>query len=592
MVSRWRNEVRVKVSPESSGESSRTASLIASDILILGTAAILLALPMIIYGPMATGHDTFEHVNYCHHFSEQFWGGEWYPRWLLNMNHGLGSPSLFVYPPFASYIYTFLQPLGAVFHFNPFNAGEFLALVGSGVCAFLWVKTTASRTVALVSAVLYMLMPYHLAVDFYRRNALSECWALVWMPLVLYFSTQIMARKRRALLGVAIAYALLILSHFVSVLIFSLVPLAFALALSERGERIKSVLLIAAGMVLGTGLSCFYFVPALFYSKYFPVMKMLRPPSFVLADNFIQLHDRPAGTSDGGFLHGVSLSALGLIAFIAICGFVVLWRGRPDSRRKTAFWLAACVLPVFLMSHFSLWLWGLSSRHLSSLLLRAVQYPWRFNVVLCLGAVAIIALFLSELSRISRLGRNVTLGLVSLIILTWFISYGQIWVRYRTDVFVPNPKQLVDDDDGWFYSWSAPGLDEASALKASIGPQIRFLGVDGTSAVQVWKARQIEFHSNSPDGGWVMINQFYYPGWTALLAGTTQRLESKAAMPEGLLEVEVPPGNQEVRVEIPVGPVEKAGRWISIMSVLLYGILVWQIKQDYSSDHKPRVAQE
>src|ERR1700690_2864490 len=93
---------------------SEPVSLAASDILIVGVAALVLALPMLIYGPMVKGDDTYEHLNYCRHFGEQFWGGEWYPRWLLNINHGLGSPTFFVYPPFGSYVYALLQPVGRV----------------------------------------------------------------------------------------------------------------------------------------------------------------------------------------------------------------------------------------------------------------------------------------------------------------------------------------------------------------------------------------------------------------------------------------------------------------------------------------------
>ncbi len=586
MVFRLRNEVSAKLPPKRLGARSTAASFTASDVLILGTAAVLLALPMLIYGPMVKGHDTYQHLNYSRHFSEQFWGGEWYPRWLLEMNHGLGSPSLFVYPPFASYVYTFLQPLGNILHFNPFNAGEFLALLGSGICAFLWVHTIVSRRVALASAVLYMLMPYHLAVDFYRRAALSECWALVWMPLVLYFTTQVMARKRPAALGLAVAYALLILSHFVSVLIFSLIPLAFALALSARGDRIQSALRIAAGMALGAGLSSFYWLPALSQAKHFPVLNLLRPPSFVLVDNFIGIDGLTGIVSETGFIHWVLLSALSLIVFIVICSFVAFSEGRSGSRPRVIFWLVVCVLPIFLMSRASLRLWTLSSRHFSSLLLRAVQYPWRFNIVLCLAALFIGALCLSEVSRLSKLGRTVAFGLVSLVVLTWLISYEQVWKSYKADVYVPDPKQLVNDDDGWFYSWAAPDLDQSSALGATAKPRARFVGVLGTSDVRLWKARHIEFETNSPTGGWVVINQFYYPGWTASVAGATLPLEIKAAMPEGLVEVDVPPGHQEIRVEIPVASAERAGRWISFASMPCL-ILVWRKKSDNTARSQP-----
>jgi uncharacterized membrane protein len=189
---------------------------------IVGAAAVILALPMLLYGPMVQGYDTTEHLNFARHFSEQFWGGELYPRWLAGMNHGLGSPTFFVFPPFPSYVYALLEPAGKLCHFNAFNMGEFLALLGSGICAFLWLNTMASRRVALVGAILYMLMPYHLAVDYYRRTALPECWAFVWMPLVLYFSARAIRRERVYLGGLAVAYACLILSHLITVLIFSL----------------------------------------------------------------------------------------------------------------------------------------------------------------------------------------------------------------------------------------------------------------------------------------------------------------------------------------------------------------------------------
>src|SRR5271170_2776035 len=72
-------------------------------VSVLIALAVALTLPMLIYGPMVKGDDTYEHLNYSHHFVVQFWQGEWSPRWLLGMNHGLGSPSLFIYPPFAYY---------------------------------------------------------------------------------------------------------------------------------------------------------------------------------------------------------------------------------------------------------------------------------------------------------------------------------------------------------------------------------------------------------------------------------------------------------------------------------------------------------
>src|SRR5260370_21659544 len=88
---------------------------------IVAAAAVALALPMLLYGPMAQGHDTTEHLHFARHFSKQFWSGELCPRWLAGMNRGLGSPTFFVFPPFPRFVYALLLPPGKILHFNSFN---------------------------------------------------------------------------------------------------------------------------------------------------------------------------------------------------------------------------------------------------------------------------------------------------------------------------------------------------------------------------------------------------------------------------------------------------------------------------------------
>src|SRR5450755_3430262 len=80
------------------------------DVLLVAVAAILLTLPVLLHGPMVGGHDTCEHLNFTEHFTEQFWSCDLYPRWLLRMNHGLGSPSFFVFPPLPAFTDALLHP--------------------------------------------------------------------------------------------------------------------------------------------------------------------------------------------------------------------------------------------------------------------------------------------------------------------------------------------------------------------------------------------------------------------------------------------------------------------------------------------------
>lgn len=129
----------------------------------------------------------------------------------------------------------------------------------------------------------------------------------------------------------------------------------------------------------------------------------------------------------------------------------------------------------------------------------------------------------------------------------------------------PSEKLLVNDHDGWFFAWSPPDMDQRAALLASFGPKIRFRENSGSADVTMWAPSRIEFKTNSHDGGWVMVNQFYYPTWIALSGNAS--LEVHPALPEGLLQVRVPSGSQDVRVEIPVSKAEWLGRWLTISCI-------------------------
>src|SRR5215472_15010344 len=66
---------------------------------VLIAVGVILTLPTIIYGFPFFGDDSAIHTLWYTSFSHQLWSGELYPRWLVGMNGGLGSPAFFYYPP-------------------------------------------------------------------------------------------------------------------------------------------------------------------------------------------------------------------------------------------------------------------------------------------------------------------------------------------------------------------------------------------------------------------------------------------------------------------------------------------------------------
>jgi hypothetical protein len=539
------------------------------EILVLAVAALALSLPIFIHGPMYSGHDTKEHIAFGTYFAEQFWQGDLYPRWLLNMNHGLGSASFFVYPPFPSYVYALLLPLAHAVRTNAFCLGEYLCLLASGFCGFLWMTTIASRRISLIAAILYMLLPYHLAIDFYRRDALSECWALAWMPLVLYFTTQVVRKKRYAVAGLALAYALLIVSHLTSVAILSALPLLLALTIAERGRKAKALFTVMGGLALGTAVAAAYLVPAFANVKYFPVSRLDIPidngPRGDLLDFGWDLFTRHSAKS--GFVQAVSLATVDTVLFIALCGFVARKKG-PRSRRGQAWlWLAVCPIPIFLMSGTSQWLWKALPP-----LASAVQFPFRFDVVLCVAALPLAAFLLTDAMQLpvrSRVGIFIVVGLFAA---TWFGGYAGAVKQLTRDGNDAGSERKVYD--GWFAAWTPSGTDLASALESAALPPARFATGQGTAQVLLWKPRHIEVLTECDACGPLIVKQLYYPKWKVRLVPEGKALVVEPKLPQGLLAVQVPPGRNQILVEIPRGLDEQVGMWISAIGFLVWVVLL------------------
>ena len=125
--------------------------------LALLLACALLMLPLWWQGG-SQGHDLFHHLLYGHYFARQLWQGELYPRWLMAMNGGFGSPTFFFYPPLPYYVSALFAGPGA--HPQqanyPLLGSATLALLLSGVFAYLWRRATTppGRQPALSGAAL------------------------------------------------------------------------------------------------------------------------------------------------------------------------------------------------------------------------------------------------------------------------------------------------------------------------------------------------------------------------------------------------------------------------------------------------------
>jgi hypothetical protein len=104
------------------------------------------------------------------------------------------------------------------------------------------------------------------------------------------------------------------------------------------------------------------------------------------------------------------------------------------------------------------------------------------------------------------------------------------------------------------------------AIHEGSAPGIRLTGGIGQATVTARKPREIYLHVETPTGALLEAPQFYYPYWTAHLAGETTSLTISPSKPDGLVSFNVPPGNHDVELRLERSRTELAGQIVSLAS--------------------------
>ncbi len=562
--------------------SSKIKSLLP--ILIIVVAGLVSVLPTIVFGFPFLTHDGTTHTIFYTNFAEQFWAGELYPRWLIQMNAGLGSPTFFYYPPLAYYLtvpFYFLSEIDPN-GWRQLGLAVSLVQIASGLCAYLWLKEFASRTGAAIAAVLYIWMPYHLALDLYVRAAFAELCTFVWMPLILYFTHKISNGRRSAVVGLAVSYGLLIASHLPTTLIFSLLPICYAVCLAKKDKKLIAVFLVSAAMLLGICLSAVYLLPALLMQKYVQ-MQVMFDWGYSYKNYFLFTGLSPWNENKRYFW-----IFFGEIA-LALCVYPLCKTRKYEAR----LWLIVIMICTFMMSPLSFPIWQALTA------LQKIQFPWRFNTVICIALSGLLALSFSSFKR-PYFASNKKLKIFALLIIIAWLPYT---IRQASRAFpatFDDPQyvammvaynnrkiELGIEEQSAQNAWSIPYTErnpqltesEYQSLFARVndtnGKLIKTKVLEGTAAVTIlqWKPREIDLQIAAETEAKLNVSQFYFPGWVARLDNET-KIPIQSSVPDGLLSINIPKGNYRLSLRLEQNTAERAGQIISFVSLIIVMILL------------------
>lgn len=324
--------------PTAANKASAALELLATKPAQLSAillCALLLTLPCVTRG-LTSGYDSTTHAHYQHHFSQQFWDGELYPRWLAEENKGYGSPIFLIQYPLPYLITALLRPFAA-FPTNPDREARelgllvFIILAAAGVAAWHWFGKFAGPQAATLAAVAYMALPTFM-VGIYLRAALGELCALIWMPL-LFALCESMHKHKAAMFPLAAAFAMLIMSNVILTLPFvpALSVYAFFTGKSSGVACWRSLRRLWLALLLGSGMAGAYLLPVIAYRGFFNLDGLAdNLADFEFGRYFLYF---ASGTQD----HRLLLAAGGSACVALVAGWhLARFRGHPAAKTAMA----------------------------------------------------------------------------------------------------------------------------------------------------------------------------------------------------------------------------------------------------------------
>jgi len=524
---------------------------------------------------MFVGHDTQLHVARIAHFYKSLNEGILIPRWGGDLNLGYGHPAFIFYYSLTSYVASAFHFLGFSLVFST-KLVYGLGFMGSGLAMYLWVRQLfrgkeglPADEAGLISGLLYMYAPYRF-VDLYIRGAIGENFFFIWPPLVLYFLTKLQrGYKFKHVLGASLSLTALILSHNASSLMFLPFIGLYGLLLVQKAKNkimfIAHQLLVAG---LGFGVSAFFWIPALFESKYTLQNVIMGDGIFKHFEPFSRLLYSPWNLGGTGQF-SIQVGIIQWLVMLLVT-FMLLKRFRGLSSTKG---------PVndkllVILSYITFWVAILmilpASKPVYEIItiFKKFQFPWRWLSL----AIFPAALLSGYLVRI--LPKKYSLFIIYCLLFTVPLLTVNMWkVRdydYSPDSFYLDEYKGTTDSSGENSPvWSIRFMEQT--------PKANIEVVEGEGEVQDKKHSSIlhEYEVTAVDDKVrVLDNTLYFPGWSVYVDGSKLFLHDvwwQDPNYRGLITFFVQKGQHEIIVKFERTKIRLLAEIISLVSI---GLLV------------------
>ncbi len=530
-------------------------------LVFIGTAVVM---PIMFWG-IPAGADLNNHYRFALPFYEAIQAGNLYPSWLAESNAGYGDTRFRFYPPGLYYL------LSAAKIFTNWYSATIIAFTVLSILGalgvFCWARHFFSPNIAMLAGVLYTVAPYRLN-ELYQASLLSEYAACSVLPFAFAFVEQLCRnRKATAVAGLAVCYAVVILTHLPLTVIGSLSLVIYA-GFRIRDKHLLTLASFGLAILLGLAASAFYWHTLL---AELPWINGNEVEANLYYDYRVNFLFSPGALTNRNtwYANILSLAAIGFM----LPGAVIL-KNIYSTRKQNFAPNATIILTLvsFLMTtELSRPLWAIIPK------LQDIQFPWRWLAITSMCGSIILAASLPkwvEIARNSFRPRHLVFGL-SFTFAVFFISTQILWdadymKRSQFDPLLSEIRGSVS-----FKNWLPVWAREVVQLRKMSG------NIESPSrqiTITSWQPEHRSFQVFNGPAEEARVRTYFYPYWSAAKDGV--ELLTRPAE-DGALLISLPPeaGKIDLKFREP-----RRTRFIFFLSVMAWLaislLLVYGMRQD------------
>lgn len=549
----------------------KTYSLPRLGVLPVALAIAISCWHLFLYG-YPQGHDWPMELTKVAEYYHAWTSGQHPPFWANNVYHGFGCPIFLFYSPlFAAMSALFYPFAGSFSSASVYVLFLFTILAASGIYLMSRESTRGvspllSHSASRMACYFFVLHPY-LLCDKYLRNANGEFVALCLTPFLLYGILLTGRKSRTGLAVTSLSLAAIVLSHNLTALTAAGLSVFFSGFLYYK--RRPALLQSGAGLLLGLGLSAFFWLPS-FSQKGLLKTQDLLTGKFDFHRQFQTL---------GTIFSGEKFFSIGWLTLLILTGALLLMAFR-KTRASNTFplllgSLTATILCIFLLLKESVLLWE------NIPLLPFYQFPWRM-----LGPTALVSSLLLSLTIVSTPFLSKKRALFSLEALFLVFCY----MNAQPTLHQVSP--IRDSIRSRLSEWLEVPSIRQGEHRVSVGDEF----IPANASSNLWK-EQIPGHgiflsasdeikvSDIQDLGWKIrfhcrlqnnikmeIGRWAFPGWELKIDDQKRELRPT---PDGALKFQIPPGAHTIDLRYHPPAIRKISVMLSVISsIILFLLLV------------------